>query len=300
MELDGKALAEKIRADHAADVDLLHRTGRRPHLVAIQVGDDLATAAYVRGQRRGADAWRIGYEVRMLPATATEADVRAAIAAANEDPSVTGVLLQLPVPPPLDGRALQREIAPSKDVEGVHPENLGHVVYGRDRLAPCTALAAIALLESSGVPLRGAEAVVVGHSEIVGKPIALLLLARDATTTVCHKYTKDLAAHTRTADLLVVAVGKPGLIRPDMVKPGAVVVDVGINTVPVPGSPGRTHLVGDVDFAGILAKGCAVTPVPGGVGPVTVAMLLRNTVTAAKRLTPADDEPNPSLFLHLE
>lgn len=300
MELDGKALAERIRAEHAADVEMLHRTGRRPHLVAIQVGDDLSTAAYVRGQRRGADAWRIGYEVRMLPATSTEADVRAAILAANEDPSVTGVLLQLPVPPPLQGRALQREIAPEKDVEGVHPENLGHVVYGREALAPCTALASIALLESAGVAIRGAEAVVVGHSEIVGKPIALMLLARDATTTVCHKFTKDLGAHTRTADLLVVAVGRPNLIRPDMVKPGAVVVDVGINAVPVPDAPGRTRLVGDVDFAGILAKGCAVTPVPGGVGPVTVAMLLRNTVTAAKRLSPVDDDPNPTLFLHLE
>lgn len=300
MELDGKALAEKIRAAHAADVEMLHRTGRRPHLVAIQVGDDLATAAYVRGQRRGADAWHIGYEVRMLPATASEADVRAAIVAANEDPSVTGVLLQLPVPPPLQGRALQREIAPWKDVEGVHPENLGHVLYGREGLAPCTALAAIALLESSGATIRGAEAVVVGHSEIVGKPVALLLLARDATTTVCHKYTKDLAAHTRRADLLVVAVGRPNLITPDMVKPGAIVVDVGINPVRVPDAPGRTRIVGDVDTAGLLAKGCAVTPVPGGVGPVTVAMLLRNTVTAAKRLPPPDDEPNPKLFLHLE
>src|SRR5207247_9276853 len=205
LDLDGKALAEEIRARHAPEVEALRRAGRRPRLVAIRVGEDEATAAYGRGQRRGAEAWRIGYEVRALPADATEDDVRAAIAAANADPVTTGVLLQLPLPRHLHARALQHEISPRKDVEGVHPENLGSVVYGRAGLAPCTALAAMALLEASGAPIEGAEAVVVGHSEIVGRPVALLLLAKNATVTVCHKFTRDLAARTRAADTLVVA-----------------------------------------------------------------------------------------------
>lgn len=292
--LDGKALAEKIRLDHAGAIDALKRRGRRLRLVAIQVGSVPAAEAYLRGQRRGAQAWGIEYELRTLDADASERDVRQAIAAANDDPGVTGVLLQLPLPAALPARALQREIAPRKDVEGVHPENLGHVVHGRDGLAPCTALAVMALLESSGATIRGAEAVVVGHSEIVGKPVALMLLARDATTSVCHKFTKDLAAHTRTADLLVVAVGRPSLIGAAMVKPGAVVVDVGINAVT--GPDGKPGLVGDVDFDALVAKGCLVTPVPGGVGPVTVAMLMRNTVIAAQAIAPADEDPTPLLF----
>jgi methylenetetrahydrofolate dehydrogenase (NADP+)/methenyltetrahydrofolate cyclohydrolase len=163
----------------------------------------------------------------------------------------------------------------------VHPENLGLIVHGGPGLAPCTALAVLELLESSGAPIRGAEAVVVGHSDIVGKPVALMLLARDATVTVCHKLTRDLASHTRSADLLVVAVGRPGLVTADHVKAGAVVVDVGINAVADPIAKGGTRLVGDVDYAALTAKGCRVTPVPGGVGPVTVAMLMRNTVFAA-------------------
>ena len=292
--LDGKALAEKIRREHAPAVEALRRRGRRLRLVALQVGSVAAAEAYLRGQRRGADAWGIDYELRTLSKTATEADVRAAIVAANDDPGVTGVILQLPLPEGLPARALQREIAPAKDVEGVHPENLGHIVHGREGLAPCTALAVIALLESSGATIRGAEAVVVGHSEIVGKPVALMLLARDATTSVCHKFTKDLAAHTRTADLLVVAVGRAGLVKADMVKPGAIVVDVGINATT--GPDGKPRLVGDVDFDGLVAKGCLVTPVPGGVGPVTVAMLLRNTVLAAQATPAIEGDPTPLLF----
>ncbi len=300
MTLDGKALAERIRAEHATEVEALSRRGRRPRLVAVQVGPNESVDAFVRGQRKGAEAWKIAYETRVLPATASEAEVRAEIEAQNADPSVTGVLLQLPLPKPLPARALQHAILPSKDVEGVHPENLGNVVYGRERLAPCTAAAAVALLDSAGVAFRGAEAVVVGHSEIVGKPVALLLLARDATTTVCHVFTRDLAAHTRRADLLVVAVGKPNLVRADMVKRGAVVVDVGINAVPVEGQPGKTRLVGDVDFEGLSKVGCRVTPVPGGVGPVTVAMLLRNTVLAARGgATEAPPDSHP-LLRHVE
>jgi methylenetetrahydrofolate dehydrogenase (NADP+)/methenyltetrahydrofolate cyclohydrolase len=298
--LDGKSLAERLRATHAPEVEALAREVRRPRLVAIQVGKSDAVDAFVRGQRRGAEAWGIDYESRVLPESSSEAQVRDAIARANDDATVTGVLLELPLPRGLPARSLQLAIRPSKDVEGVHPENLGGVVYGREAPAPCTALAAIALLESAGRPFRGAEAVVVGHSEIVGKPAALMFLARDATTTVCHVHTKDLASHTRRADFLVVAVGKPNLIRADMVKPGAVVADVGINVVPAPGEAGRTRLVGDVDFEGLSRVGCRVSPVPGGVGPVTVAMLMRNTVLVARRARP--DEPGESypLFRHVD
>jgi methylenetetrahydrofolate dehydrogenase (NADP+)/methenyltetrahydrofolate cyclohydrolase len=286
VDLDGRALADRIRAENAAAVEALRRAGRAPRLVSIQVGRDEASEAYVRGQRRGAEAWGVDYRTRLLPATTPAEDVRGAIEELNADPQATGLLLQLPLPPGLPARALQHAIHPDKDVEGVHPENLGSVVHGTPHLAPCTALAVVALLESSGAPIRGAEAVVVGHSEIVGKPVALLLLARDATTTVCHKHTTGLADHTRRADLLVVAVGRAGLVTADMVKPGAVVVDVGINSVPASGpdgAAGKTRLVGDVDYEGVVAKGCRVSPVPGGVGPVTVAMLLRNTILAAQR-----------------
>jgi methylenetetrahydrofolate dehydrogenase (NADP+) / methenyltetrahydrofolate cyclohydrolase len=298
--LDGRALAERIREAHAAEVDALLASGKHLRLVSFQVGRHEAVDSYVRGQRRGAQAWRVEYDARTLPVTATEAETREALAGAAADPTVTGILLQLPLPEHLPVRALQLAIPPEKDVEGVHPENLGGVVHGREGPAPCTALAAVALLESSGKPIRGAEAVVVGHSKIVGKPVALMLLARDATTTVCHVHTHDLAAHTRRADLLVVAVGKPHLVTADMVKPGAVVVDVGINTVPVPGSPTRTHLVGDVDTEGLLRAGCLVSPVPGGVGPVTVAMLLRNTLLVARAPAGAESPPRYPAFRHVD
>jgi methylenetetrahydrofolate dehydrogenase (NADP+)/methenyltetrahydrofolate cyclohydrolase len=298
--LDGRALAERIREAHAPEVEALARAGRRPRLVSFQVGRHEAVDAYVRGQRRGAEAWHVEYDARTLAETATEAEVRAALDAAAADPAVTGILLQLPLPPHLSARALQRSVPPRKDVEGVHPENLGGVVTGSEGPAPCTALAAVALLESSGATLSGAEAVVVGHSRIVGRPVALMLLARDATTTVCHVHTRDLAAHTRRADVLVVAVGRPHLVTADMVKPGAVVVDVGINAVPVPGEPGRTRLVGDVDTEALLRIGCRVSPVPGGVGPVTVAMLLRNTVLVAREPAAADSPPRYPPFRHLD
>ena len=288
MDLDGKAVAERLRRAHLPAIAELRAGGRTPRLVSIQVGRDGASESYVRQQRKGAEAWGVEYEIRPLDERAADADVRATIQEAGSDARTSGVLLQLPLPPHLDARALQQSIPPEKDVEGVHPENLGTVVHGTPRLAPCTALAVIELLEESGAPIRGAQAVVVGHSEIVGKPVALLLLARDATTTVCHKHTVGLAEHTRRADLLVVAVGKAGLVTADMVKPGAVVVDVGINPLPaVPGQPRR--VVGDVDYEGLTRAGCRVTPVPGGVGPVTVAMLLRNTLLAARRQFPAPE-----------
>lgn len=295
--LDGRALADSLRAKHAPDVAWLKEAGRTPRLVVLQVGADEAAQAYIRGQRRGAEAWGLSYEVRTLPADSGEAAVRRAIRALNADRAVTGILLSLPLPEGLGVRALQHTIDPEKDVEGVHPENLGGCFRGRG-LLPCTALAAVALIEMSGVALEGAEVVVVGHSDIVGKPVAMLLLGRDATVTVCHKFTTGLAAHTRRADVLVVAVGKPGLIRGDMVKEGAVVVDVGINAVPSDEGPGRMRLVGDVAFEEVAPRVAAITPVPGGVGPVTVAMLMRNTVLAARGIPPPDDPNQLPLFAH--
>lgn len=296
--LDGRALAERIRQKYLPKVEALTNSGRRPRLVVVKVGEDSAAEAYLRGQRRGAEKWGIEYAVRTLPAASSERSVRKAIKDLNADPSVTGIMLSLPLPEGLGARALQHEIAPRKDVEGVHPENLGDCLYGRYRLLPCTALAVMALIEDSGIELQGKNAVVVGHSEIVGKPAALLLLAKDATVTVCHKFTDDLAARTRQADVLVVAVGKPDLIRADMVKPGAVVIDVGINAIADPDRPGKVRIVGDTDYDAVAEVAGPITPVPGGVGPVTVAVLMRNTILAAEGMPPLDDPNQLPLFHH--
>lgn len=291
--LDGRALAERLRAQHAPDVERLALAGRRPRLAVLRVGVNEASSSYIRGQQRGAQAWGIDYEVVEVAPEAGERGVRRALRALNEDRRITGVMLALPLPAGLGARTLQHEIDPAKDVEGVHPENLGGCLYGRYGLLPCTALACMALIEESGVALRGRDAVIVGHSEIVGKPVSLLLLAQDATVQVCHKFTSDLPSRTRTADVLVVAVGRPGLIRPEMVKPGAVVIDVGINAVP--GPAGAVHIVGDVD-PGVAGVAGTLTPVPGGVGPVTVAMLLRNTLVAAQGEQRGDDAGQLPLF----
>lgn len=292
--IDGRALAESIRREFAPKVEALAAAGRQPSLVVVSVGHDQAAHAYLRGQRRGAEKWGIAYAVRQLPDDASERMVSATIRELNVDASVTGIMLAMPLPSGMGARMLQRTIRPSKDVEGVHPENLGGCLYGRYGLLPCTPLAVMALIESSGVELRGKEAVVVGHSEIVGKPVSLLLLASDATVTVCHVHTQDLAAHTRKADVLVVAVGKAGLIHGDMVKEGAVVIDVGINAVP--GEDGKLRIVGDVDEDSVKPRVSKMTPVPRGVGPVTVAMLMRNTVMAAAGMPPLDDPSQLPLF----
>jgi methylenetetrahydrofolate dehydrogenase (NADP+)/methenyltetrahydrofolate cyclohydrolase len=294
--LDGRALATTIREEYADEVASLIEAGRRPRLVVVQVGENDAAAAYIRGQRRGAEKWKLDFTLETLRADASEKTVRSALRALNADRSVSGVLLSLPLPDGLPTRSLQHAIHPTKDVEGVHPENIGGLLWARYGLLPCTALAAMALIESSGVEIEGKRAVVVGHSEIVGKPVALLLLAKNATVSVCHKYTGDVGAYTRDADILVVAVGKAGLITADMVKPGAIVVDVGINAVPSDEGPGRMRLVGDVDFDAVSKIAGAITPVPGGVGPVTVAMLMRNTVLAARGMPPPDDPNQLPLF----
>jgi len=293
--LDGRALAERLRVESAPEVERLAAQGRRPRLAVVKVGSNEAAHSYIRGQQRGAERWGIEVQVTEVAPEAGERGVRRALKALNDDARVTGILLALPLPPGMGARTLQHEIDPRKDVEGVHPENLGGCLYGRYGLLPCTALAVMALLEESRLPLRGKEAVVVGSSEIVGKPVALLLLAQDATVTVCHKFTADLALKTLSADALIVAVGRPGLIRPEMVKPGAVVIDVGINAVPDPTAPSGTRIVGDVDPS-VASRAAALTPVPGGVGPVTVAMLLRNAVLAARGLPSSDDFGQMPLF----
>jgi methylenetetrahydrofolate dehydrogenase (NADP+)/methenyltetrahydrofolate cyclohydrolase len=283
--IDGKAYAQTIYADVRQRVAALHETGWRPHLVSITVGSNPAASVYVSNQQRACEKVGILYDNRSYPGTITQLEMMAAVQALNVDPRVTGVILQRPLPPSLDLDRLQAAIHPSKDVEGMNPTNIGGIVYGNFGLGPCTSLASVALLRSTGLPLRGLEVVVVGHSEIVGKPVALLLVEELATVTICHHGTLNLAQHTRRADALFVAVGKPGLITADMVKPGAAVIDIGINQVEVTKADGTrsARIVGDVDFESVREVAGWITPVPGGVGPVTVAMLLRNTVVTVER-----------------
>jgi methylenetetrahydrofolate dehydrogenase (NADP+)/methenyltetrahydrofolate cyclohydrolase len=280
--IDGTALAEQIRKDVALRVVELKQQQTPVHLAAVIVGASPAGELYARRQAESCQAVGIGYELFKLPADATQADVARVLQRLNREPAVTGIMLHLPVPGHLDPTELQYVIDPVKDVEGVNPANIGYVVYGHTLMGPCTALSVIELIRSTGVPLRGAEAVVVGASEIAGKPIALLLAEQMATVTLCHIATRDLASHTRRAEILVVAVGKPDLISADHVRPGAVVIDVGINRVTLPDGTKKT--VGDVSFDAVRQKAGHLTPVPGGVGPMTVAMLLRNTLRSAELL----------------
>jgi methylenetetrahydrofolate dehydrogenase (NADP+)/methenyltetrahydrofolate cyclohydrolase len=278
--IDGAALARQIREDVKSRVAQHAVAGRRVRLVAILVGSTPAGELYAQRQKETCATVGIDYELITLPATATFDDVANTIDRLNKDLAVTGVMLHLPLPRHLDATELQYRIDPVKDVEGVNPANIGYVVYGHTLIAPSTALAAVELIRSTGVTLRGAECVVVGASEIAGKPIALLLAEQMATVTLCHIATRDVAAHTRRADVVVVAVGKPGLITADHVRDGAIVIDVGINRVKQPDGTSKT--VGDVDFDAVSKKAAHITPVPGGVGPMTVAILLRNTLRSAE------------------
>jgi len=277
--IDGAAIAADILADVKVRVAAMAARGRTVNLKAVLVGSSPAGELYAQRQAEACRRVGIDYELRTLPADATADDVARAIGRLNDDPAVTGIMLHLPLPAHLDATELQYRIDPVKDVEGVNPANIGYVVYGHTLIAPCTALSVIELIRSTGVPIRGAEAVVVGASEIVGKPVALLLAEQMATVTLCHIATRDLAAHTRRADIIIVAVGKPCLITAHHVRDGAVVIDVGINRVTAPDGSRKT--VGDVDFDAVREKAAHLTPVPGGVGPMTVAMLLRNTLRSA-------------------
>jgi len=279
--LDGRAKAEVIKAGVRESVARLADQGWPMRLVSFEVGGSRATALYIRNQERACKEVGIHFENRTYPIETTELELLAAVQSLNVDPRVTGIILQRPLPPHIDLNRLQDAIHPAKDVEGMNSANIGDIVYGGATLSPCTALASVYLLKSTGLKLEGLEVVVVGHSEIVGKPIALLLTEELATVTICHHGTRNLAVHTRRADAIFVAVGRPDLINGDMVQPGAAVIDIGINRVDIPnakkGEP-TSKIVGDVNFESVVEVAGWITPVPGGVGPVTVAMLLQNMV----------------------
>ena len=277
--IDGVAIANRIKDEVKARVAAL---GKPVKLTAILVGASSAGELYALRQGEACRALGIDYQLLTFPADTTQRHLKQQVRLLNVDPSVTGIMMHLPLPAHLDAPRLQYEIDVVKDVEGVNPANIGYVTYGHTLIAPCTALGVIELIESTGVDLRGAEAVVVGASQIVGKPVALLLTERMATVTVCHIATRDLLAHTRRADILVVAVGKAGLIGADHVRDGATVIDVGINRVSQ--ADGTKKTVGDVDFDAVKEKAAFITPVPGGVGPMTVAMLVKNTLRSAEIL----------------
>lgn len=297
--LDGAAVASAMRERVAARVKELAAAGVAPRLEVILVGDDPASWAYVGSKGKACAQVGIRSATHHLPAETSGDELSALIAGLNADPDVDGILLQLPLPKPLDGRIFLDLIDPAKDVDGLHPTNVGLLHQGRPAFVPCTPGGVLELLDAAGVALLGTRAVVLGRSEIVGKPMAALLLARHATVTVCHTRTRELASVCREADVLVAAAGKPALVTADFVKPGAVVVDVGVNRVEDPGLVARLFpgdeerraqlekkgytLVGDVDFTAVRQVAAAITPVPGGVGPLTIAGLLQNTVLAAMR-----------------
>jgi methylenetetrahydrofolate dehydrogenase (NADP+)/methenyltetrahydrofolate cyclohydrolase len=282
--LDGKKVAESLRAELSARVRTFTQArGRAPGLDVVIVGEDPASQVYVRAKEKASIEVGMRGNVHRLPAETTEASLLATIAALNADETVDGILVQLPLPKHISETRVLDAISPWKDVDGFHPENAGLLATGRPRLVPCTPSGCMKLLAVAGVDPSGLRAVVVGRSNIVGKPVAQLLLAANATVTIAHSRTSDLAAVCREADILVAAVGKPEMIRGDFVKPGAVVLDVGINRVPAPDlGPGKTRLVGDVAYAEAERVARAVTPVPGGLGPMTIACLLENTLRAAE------------------
>jgi len=273
--LDGKRLAEKIQAEQAQQVQQFQRQfGRSPGLAVLMVGDNPASAAYVRNKERACQKVGILSFGRSFPTTTAQSELAQVIEILNQDKRVDGILVQLPLPAHLDAEALLRQIDPDKDVDGLHPVNLGRLVRGEPGLRSCTPAGVMRLLQEYSIELRGKQAVVIGRSTLVGKPVALMLLAADATVTIAHSRSQDLGAIARSADLLIAAAGRPGLVTAEMVKPGAVVVDVGINRV---SDATGNRLVGDVD-ATVQTVAEFLTPVPGGIGPMTVTMLLHNTL----------------------
>jgi methylenetetrahydrofolate dehydrogenase (NADP+)/methenyltetrahydrofolate cyclohydrolase len=282
--IEGAAIAERLRARIAAAVAALDPAHVRPGLAVVLVGDDPASQVYVRSKtRQTLEAGMRSFD-HALPATASEEDVLALVHRLNADREVDGILVQLPLPPQIHAQRVIDAIDPQKDVDGFHPVNAGRLMTGARGLVPCTPLGALMLVKSVRQDIAGLDAVVVGRSNIVGKPMAQLLINESCTVTVAHSKSRDLPGLCRRADILVAAVGRPEMIRGDWVKPGAIVIDVGINRVPNPAAgEGKTRLVGDVAFAEAVEVAGAITPVPGGVGPMTIACLMRNTVTAACR-----------------
>lgn len=274
--IDGKAIAQQIRQEIKVKVEELKTEGKQPGLAVVLVGEDPASQTYVRSKEKACHETGIYSEVYRLPRTTSEADLLALIDKLNANPKIHGILVQLPVPEHIDEKKVIDRISPEKDVDGFHPINVGDLFTNTARFVACTPRGCLELLDRMGVEIKGKKAVVVGRSNIVGKPVALLLLHRHATVTICHSRTADLEKECLEADILVAAVGRPQMITGDMIKPGAVVIDVGINRLP----DGR--LVGDVDFESAKEKASLITPVPRGVGPMTIAMLLLNTLEACK------------------
>lgn len=279
MILDGKALAATLRSETAQETaQFIQQTGVTPCLAAILVGDDPASQVYVRNKEIACQKAGIKSVLHKLPAETTQEELEALIDQLNADPEISGILCQLPLPKGLNETAILDRISPDKDVDAFHPENVGRILQGRPRFLPCTPAGIMELIRRNNIETKGKNAVVLGRSDIVGKPMAALLMQKgvDATVTVCHSRTSNLADVTRAAEILIVAIGKPKFVTADMVGDGAVVIDVGINRT-------ESGLVGDVDFDAVKDKASAITPVPGGVGPLTIAMLLQNTLTAAKQ-----------------
>lgn len=275
--IDGKAIAQALREDLKKEIETLKREkGITPGLAVVLVGEDPASKTYVASKEKTSKEMGMHSEVYRLPAETSQAELLALIDKLNNNPQIHGILVQLPLPDHIDEKAVIDAIKPEKDVDGFHPISVGNLVIGAPCAVPCTPNGCIELLDRIGVDLKGKHVVVVGRSNIVGKPVAMLALHRHATVTICHSRTKDLAYHTKQADILIVAVGRPKMITGDMIKPGAVVIDVGINRV-------DGKIVGDVDFDSAQEVAGWITPVPGGVGPMTIGMLMKNTIEAAKR-----------------
>ncbi|MCX6965004.1 MAG: bifunctional methylenetetrahydrofolate dehydrogenase/methenyltetrahydrofolate cyclohydrolase FolD [Verrucomicrobia bacterium] len=290
VRIDGAAVAAKVLVETKQRVDALRQRGIQPGLAVVLVGDDPASRAYVRSKDRKAAELGLHSVKEELPADTTQEQLLALVEKLNADPAVHGILVQSPPPPQIDEAAIVRAIDPSKDVDGFHPVNVAKLALEDPTgFVPCTPLGCIRLLQESGIETAGKNAVVVGRSMIVGKPMALLLMKRgpggDATVTVAHSRTKNLAAVTRAADIVVAAIGRPHFLGADHIREGAVVIDVGINRIDDPSNPKGYRLVGDVDYDAVADRCAAITPVPGGVGPMTIAMLMSNCVTAAERLT---------------
>jgi methylenetetrahydrofolate dehydrogenase (NADP+)/methenyltetrahydrofolate cyclohydrolase len=277
MIIDGKKIAQEVRNEVKEEVKELKKKGIAPGLAVVLVGENPASLVYVRQKEKACEEVGIVSYKYTLPEDTTEEKLLSVVDELNNEERIHGILVQLPLPEHLDEKRVIEEISPEKDVDGFHPLNMGRLFVGEPSFVPCTPRGVIELIERSGFEIKGKKAVIVGRSNIVGKPVAVLLLMRHATITVCHTRTKDLAAETREADILVVAAGRPKMITGDMVKEGVIVIDVGINRV-------DGKLVGDVDFDSVSPKAGAITPVPGGVGPMTVAMLMKNTLEAAKKL----------------
>ncbi len=290
--IDGVSIAREIRQEVAERAAYLIERGTRPGLAVLLVGEDPASAVYVRSKGRACEEAGMHSVTIRLPATTTQEELLACVAALNIDPLIHGILVQMPLPAPLDADAVICSIDPRKDVDGFHPINVGKLLIGeRDGFVPCTPAGVQQLLVRSKIETAGAECVIVGRSNIVGKPMAALLMqdaaGANGTVTVCHRHTRDLGLHTRRADVLVVAAGRVRLVTAEMIQPGAVVIDVGMNRIDDPTVPRGYRLVGDVDFETVSQVASKITPVPGGVGPMTIAMLMSNTVRAAERIAAA-------------